>query len=503
MSKLRSDEIASALQQALDRHSDNLQLESIGTVIQVRDGIAEVYGLDGVSAGEMVEFEGGERGLALNLNEESVGVIILDNFEGIKEGGVVKRLNRQLEIPVGNTLLGRVVDALGRPLDGKGEISKEQTRPIEFVAPRVLERKGVHEPLQTGIKAIDAMVPIGRGQRELVIGDRQIGKTAILIDTIINQKDTDVHCIYVAIGQKGSAVKEVVEALEAHDAMSYTTVVSAPASAPATLQFLAPYAGAAMGEHYMFGGEHSLVIYDDLSKQANAYREVSLLLRRPPGREAFPGDVFYLHSRLLERAAKMSDEKGAGSMTALPVIETLEGNETAYIPTNVISITDGQIFLFPGLFNSGIKPAINVGLSVSRVGGNAQTGIIKKLGGNLRLELAQFREIEAFAKFGSDLDARTQARLTRGQRMVELLKQGQFAPLSVSHQAVVLYAGTNGYLDSFPIASVGRFERELLAFAPTFDADLLPTIQKEPKLTEEIGERLKKLLDAFVKGFEA
>lgn len=504
MSTLRSDEIASALEQSLQRHEAKLGLESVGSVIQVRDGIAEVYGLDHVQAGEMVEFHpGGERGLALNLNEGSVGVILLDNYEGVEEGQTVKRLKKQLSIPVGEAMLGRVVDALGRPVDGKGEIVGADTLPLEIIAPRVLDRKGVDQPLQTGIKAIDSMVPIGRGQRELIIGDRQIGKTAILVDTIINQRDTDVHCVYVATGQKGSAVKEVVEVLEEHGAMAYTTVVSAPASSPAALQFLAPYAGCAMGEHFMFAGKHALVVYDDLSKQANAYREVSLLLRRPPGREAFPGDVFYLHSRLLERAAKMSDEKGGGTLTALPVIETLEGNETAYIPTNVISITDGQIFLYPDLFNAGVRPAINVGLSVSRVGGAAQTNIIKKLAGMLRLELAQYREIEAFAKFGSDLDPRTQAKLERGARMVEVLKQGQFAPMSVAHQATMIFAGTRGHLDGIEVADIAAFEQGLLAFVPNHDPDLFATIDRDAKLTDDVESRLTAAILAYLKEFSA
>ena len=503
MSKLRTDEIASALKKSLDNHKDALKLESVGTVIQVRDGIAEVYGLDKVQAGEMVEFEpGGERGLALSLNEGSVGVIILDDYKGIKEGNTVKRSQRQLDIPTGEALLGRVVDALGRPIDGKGEIIGASNRPMEIIAPRVLERKAVHEPLQTGLKAVDAMVPIGRGQRELVIGDRQIGKTAILVDAIINQKNTDVYCVYVAVGQKASAVKEVVEALEQAGAMDYTTVVSSPASSPAALQFLAPYAAAAMGEHFMFDGKHSLLLIDDLSKQANAYREISLLLRRPPGREAYPGDVFYLHSRLLERASKLSDKLGGGSMTCLPVIETLEGNETAYIPTNVISITDGQIFLYPDLFNAGVRPSINVGLSVSRVGGAAQTNIIKKLGGSLRLELAQYREIEAFAKFGSDLDERTQARLDRGQRMVEILKQPQYSPMSVGEMALVLYAGTKGYLDAVEVDDISQYESEILTFVNHEDPDLMNEVNKDAKLTDEIDKRLKSVCEKFAKVFK-
>ncbi|MCH7494431.1 F0F1 ATP synthase subunit alpha [bacterium] len=504
MSTLRSDEIASALEQSLRRHEAKLGLESVGSVIQVRDGIAEVYGLDEVQAGEMVEFSpGGERGLALSLNEGSVGVLLLDDFVGVQEGQTVKRLHRQLDIPVGKGMLGRVVDSLGRPLDGKGEIVGSESRPLEIIAPRVLDRGPVNEPLHTGIKAIDSLVPIGRGQRELIIGDRQIGKTAILVDTIINQKETDVHCIYVAIGQKGSAVKEVVEVLEKHGAMAYTTVVSSPASSPAALQFLAPYAGCAMGEYFMFGGQNALVVYDDLSKQANAYREISLLLRRPPGREAFPGDIFYLHSRLLERAAKMSDELGGGSLTALPVIETLEGNETAYIPTNVISITDGQIFLYPDLFNAGVRPPINVGLSVSRVGGAAQTHIIKKLAGMLRLELAQYREIEAFAKFGSDLDSRTQAKLARGARMVEVLKQGQFSPLTVAEQATMIFAGARGHLDAVAVEDIGAFEEGLLAFVPKHDPDLFPTIDRDGELTDDIESRLAAAIVAFAKEFVA
>ena len=473
----------------------------MGTVIQVGDGIARIFGLSQVMAGELLEFENGVMGMALNLEEDNVGVVILGPYTEIREGDQVKRTGRIMEVPVGEALLGRVVNPLGQPLDGKGDIETDQFRPVESPAPGVVDRKSVHEPLQTGIKAIDSMIPIGRGQRELIIGDRQTGKTAIAIDTIINQKDEDVICIYVAIGQKQSTVASVVEKLRRFGAMDYTIVVNASASDPAPLLYLAPYAGCAMGEYFMYQGRHVLVVYDDLSKQAAAYRELSLLLRRPPGREAFPGDVFYLHSRLLERAAKLNDEKGGGSLTALPFIETQAGDVSAYIPTNVISITDGQIFLESDLFYAGVRPAVNVGLSVSRVGGSAQIKAMKKVAGGLRLDLAQYRELAAFAQFGSDLDKATQARLARGERVTELLKQDENQPMPVEKQVASLYTATKGYLDDIPVADVRRFEREFLSFLDAGHADILKDIKEKKDLTEEIENRLKQAIESFKKGF--
>ena len=494
---IRPEEVASILQQELEAYRGKLKLEGVGTILQVGDGIARVYGLDDCMAGELLEFPGGVMGLALNLETNSVGVVILGSDRGLKDGDQVKRTGKIAQVPVGKGLLGRVVDALGRPVDGKGPVVPEATRPIESNAPSVIERQPVKEPLMTGLKAIDAMIPIGRGQRELIIGDRQTGKTAIVLDAILNQKETGVVCIYVAIGQKLSNVVAVKETLERHGAMAYTIIVSATAEDPAPLQYLAPYAGCAMGEHFLYNGKHALAIYDDLSKHAAAYRQLSLLLRRPPGREAYPGDVFYLHSRLLERAAKVRDDLGGGNLTALPIIETQAGDVSAYIPTNVISITDGQIYLEPDLFYSGVRPAVNVGLSVSRVGGNAQTKAMKQVAGRLRLDLAQYRELAAFAQFGSELDKATQAQLTRGERMVELLKQGQYCPMPLEDQVVSVYAGVQGYLDDLPAEQVLPFEKELLAFVEKNYPDIRHEIKTkrvlEPAVQQKLDEAIKKL----------
>ncbi|MBN1851217.1 MAG: F0F1 ATP synthase subunit alpha [Pirellulales bacterium] len=462
--KLNSDEIASIIQREIEQYESRIDVREVGRVLEVGDGIARVYGLSGVMSLEMVEFQGGEIGLAFNLEETSVGVIILGEYLNINEGDEVRSTGQLLSVPVGDVMLGRVVDPLGNPLDGKGPISTSERLPVEVIAPGVAERKPVCEPLQTGIKAIDSMTPIGRGQRELIIGDRKTGKTAICIDTIINQKDSGVKCVYVAIGQKESTVAGVIEVLRQSGAMDYTTVVIAGASAAAPLQYVAPYAGTAMAEYFMKRGEHALIVYDDLSKQAVAYRQLSLLMRRPPGREAFPGDVFYCHSRLLERSSKLNDELGGGSLTSLPIVETLEGEVSAYIPTNVISITDGQIYLQPDLFFAGVKPAINAGISVSRVGGAAQIKAMKKVAGGLRLDLAAFRELEAFAQLGTDLDAATQRRLDRGYRMVEILKQGQYEPMNVADQVLIIYAGTRGHLDDVPVNQVRLWEKQFLTF---------------------------------------
>ena len=478
-------------------------MENVGTVIMVGDGIARVWGLEEAMAGELLEFPGQTYGMALNLEEDNIGAVILGPYSHIKEGDTVKRTGRIVEVPVGEALIGRVVNPLGQPLDGKGPIETDQFRPIESPAPGVIDRRSVFEPLQTGLKAIDSMVPIGRGQRELIIGDRQTGKTALAVDTIINQKGQDVICIYVAIGQKASTVAGVVETLEKHGAMDYSIVVSATASEPAPLLYIAPYAGTAMGEYFMYNGKHVLVVYDDLSKQAAAYRELSLLLRRPPGREAYPGDVFYLHSRLLERAAKLSDALGGGSLTALPIIETQAGDISAYIPTNVISITDGQIFLESDLFYAGVRPAVNVGRSVSRVGGAAQVRAMRKVAGHLRLELSQYRELAAFAQFGSDLDRATQARLIRGQRTVEILKQSQYAPMPVEEQVVVIYAATNGYLDDLDVNLVGAFEKGFLAYLHNEQADILEAIRTTKDLSEETEEKLKQAVVTFKERFVA
>ncbi len=499
----RPEEVSAVLQKELERYETKLEMKSVGTVLSVGDGIARIWGLEDAMAGELLKFPGDVVGMVLNLEEDNVGAVLFGSDVKIKEGDTVQSTGRIAEVPVGDAMIGRVVNALGQPVDGKGPIVTDKFRGIETIAPGVVKRQPVKEPLQTGIKAIDSMIPIGRGQRELVIGDRQTGKTAILVDTIINQKDTDVFCIYVAIGQKESTVAQVVKILEDNGAMEYTTVVTASASEPAPLQYLAPYCGVSLGEEFRDTGRHALVIYDDLSKHATAYRQLSLLLRRPPGREAYPGDVFYLHSRLLERAAKLSNELGGGSLTALPVIETQAGDVSAYIPTNVISITDGQIFLESDLFFSGVRPAINVGISVSRVGGNAQTKAMKKVAGRLRLDLAQYRELAAFAQFGSDLDKSTQAQLTRGQRMVELLKQDQFIPMPMEQQVILLFAGTLGHLDDLPIEAVRRFEREFTKFMSDRYADVALTIVKEKDLSEATQKKLTAAIQEFKGQFKA
>lgn len=500
---IRPEEISAILKQQIERFEADVVVERVGTVIMVGDGIARVYGLQDAMAGELLEFPGGVYGMALNLEEDNIGAVILGPYTHIREGDTVRRTGRIMEVPVGEALIGRVVSPLGEPLDGKGSIETEHFMPIERIAPGVAKRQNVHEPLQTGIKAIDSMVPIGRGQRELIIGDRQTGKTSIVVDTIINQKGKDVICIYVAIGQKASTVASVVRALEEAGAMEYSIVVSATASEPAPLLYIAPYAGCAMGEYFTYKGGHALVVYDDLSKHAAAYREVSLLLRRPPGREAYPGDVFYLHSRLLERAVKLSDEMGAGSLTALPIIETQAGDVSAYIPTNVISITDGQIFLESDLFYAGVRPAINVGRSVSRVGGDAQVRAMRRVAGHLRLELSQYRELAAFAQFGSDLDRATQARLTRGERTVEILKQGQYAPMPVEEQVVSIYAATNGYLDDLQLTQVGQFEAGFLEYLRNEQPDILSDIASTGNLSEELDAKLKQAVETYKERFVA
>ena len=496
MARLKPEEVSLALKQELERYRSQVTLDSIGRVIQVGDGIARLYGLDDAMAGELLEFPGQTMGMVFNLEEHHVGAVILGDDHHIKDGDVVKRTTRIASVPVGKALLGRVVDALGRPLDNKGPIVTDTFRPIESRPPNVVQRQPVKEPVQTGLKAIDAMIPIGRGQRELILGDRQIGKTAILVDTIINQKGKDLFCVYVAIGQKLSSVVAVVETLEKHGAMDYTVVVVASAEDPAPLQYLAPYAGCAIGEAFMYDGKHALCCYDDLSKHAVAYRQLSLLLRRPPGREAYPGDVFYLHSRLLERAAKLRSDLGGGSLSALPVIETQAGDVSAYIPTNVISITDGQIYLEGDLFYAGVRPAINVGLSVSRVGGNAQTKAMKKVAGRLRLDLAQYRELVAFTQFGSELDKATQAQLTRGERWVEVLKQGQYEPMSLAHQVAILYVIGQGHLDELPITQVKPFETVFHAFVDEKYPDVIHEIDTTKDLSAEAS---KKLDDAVAK----
>jgi len=499
---MRADEISSLIKEKIENFELNVDVEETGKVVSFSDGIARVYGLSNIMAGEMVEFDTGDKGMALNLEESNVGIVVLGKGGDIKEGTSVKRTGKLLKVPVGDALIGRVVNPLGEPLDGKGAIEASEERFVEEKAPGIMDRKSVHEPLQTGIKAIDALVPIGRGQRELIIGDRQTGKTTVAIDAIINQKGQDVICIYVAIGQKQSTVAQVVKKLTEKGAMDYTIVVNAGASDSAALQFLAPYAGVTMGEYFRDNARHALIVYDDLSKHAAvAYREMSLILRRPPGREAYPGDVFYLHSRLLERAAKLSDEKGAGSMTALPIIETQAGDVSAYIPTNVISITDGQIFLETDLFNSGIRPAINVGLSVSRVGGAAQIKATKQVSGTLRLDLAQYRELQAFAQFASDLDESTRKQLERGQRMVEVLKQGPYSPLPIEKQIVIIFAGANGYLDDIPAEDVTKFEAELYPFIEAKYPSLLENIKNEKKLDDKITEELKSVLEEFKSTF--
>ncbi|HHY27402.1 MAG TPA: F0F1 ATP synthase subunit alpha [Desulfitobacterium dehalogenans] len=498
---LRPEEISSIIKQQIERYDSAVEVVDVGTVIQVGDGIARVHGLEMAMAGELLEFPGGIYGMAMNLEEDNIGCIILGKFTEIREGDQVKRTGRIVEVPVGEAMIGRVVNALGQPIDGKGEIKADTFRPIESTAPGVVYRKSVHEPLQTGLKSIDAIVPIGRGQRELIIGDRQTGKTAVAVDTIINQKGKDVICIYVAVGQKASTVAGVVKTLEDHGAMDYSIVVSATASEPAPMLYIAPYSGCAMGEEFMYNGKHVLIIYDDLTKQAAAYRELSLLLKRPPGREAYPGDVFYLHSRLLERAAKLSPDLGSGSMTALPIIETQAGDVSAYIPTNVISITDGQIFLETDLFNAGFRPAINVGISVSRVGGSAQIKAMKQVAGQLRLDLAQYRELAAFAQFGSDLDKITQMRLTRGERMMEILKQKQYEPMVVEEQVVVLYAAVKGFLDDIPVDKIKSFEEEYLRTMRTTKADLLARIRTEKTLNDELNAEIEKAIIEVKEGF--
>jgi F-type H+-transporting ATPase subunit alpha len=498
---IRPEEISTLLKQQIEQYKSDIQVYDVGTVIQIGDGIARAHGLQNVMAGELLEFSNGVMGMALNLEEDNVGIVIMGPYTDIREGDQVKRTGRIMQVPVGEALLGRVVNPLGQPVDGKGPIETSHFRPVESQAPGVIDRKSVHEPMQTGIKAIDAMVPIGRGQRELIIGDRQTGKTSIAIDTIINQKGNGVLCIYVAIGQKQSTVANVVETLRRNGALDYTIVVTAGASEPSPLLFLAPYAGAAMGEYFMFSGKHALIIYDDLTKQAAAYRELSLLLRRPPGREAYPGDVFYLHSRLLERAAKLSDELGGGSLTALPFIETQASDVSAYIPTNVISITDGQIFLESDLFNSGQRPAINVGISVSRVGGSAQIKAMKKVASSLKLDLAQYRELAAFSQFGSDLDKSTLARLNRGQRTLEILKQGVNQPLPVEKQVVSIYTAVRGFLDDIPVQDVLRFDREFLAYVDANYPQIYASIRDTKDLTADNDKQLVEAIEKFKKGF--
>ncbi|ENB6650958.1 F0F1 ATP synthase subunit alpha [Campylobacter jejuni] len=495
--KFKADEISSIIKERIENFDLNLEIEETGKIISVADGVAKVYGLKNIMAGEMVEFENGDKGMALNLEESSVGIVILGKGEGLKEGASVKRLKKLLKVPVGEALIGRVVNALGEPIDAKGVINANEYRFVEEKAKGIMARKSVHEPLHTGIKAIDALVPIGRGQRELIIGDRQTGKTTVAVDTIISQRGQGVICIYVAIGQKQSTVAQVVKRLEEHGAMEYTIVVNAGASDPAALQYLAPYTGVTMGEFFRDNAKHALIVYDDLSKHAVAYREMSLILRRPSGREAYPGDVFYLHSRLLERASKLNDELGAGSLTALPIIETQAGDVSAYIPTNVISITDGQIFLETDLFNSGIRPAINVGLSVSRVGGAAQIKATKQVSGTLRLDLAQYRELQAFAQFASDLDEASRKQLERGQRMVELLKQPPYSPLSVEKQVVLIFAGTKGFLDDIAVSRIKEFEDGIYPFIEAKHPDIFEQIRSKKALDSDLEEKLAKAINEF------
>ena len=501
--QIKAEEISQIIKDQIGEYETSVDLNETGTVISVGDGIARVYGVQNCMAMELLEFPGGIMGLALNLEADNVGCAILGNVSNIKEGDIVKRTGKIAEVPVGPAMLGRVVDGIGQPIDGQGPIKTDLFAKIEVLAPGVIARKGVHEPCYTGAKAVDAMTPVGRGQRELVIGDRQIGKTALCVDAIIAQKDTDVHCIYVAVGQKKSTVALVVEALRKHGAMEYTTVVAACASDPAPMQYIAPFAGCSMGEYYRDNGKHALIIYDDLSKQAVAYRELSLLLRRPPGREAYPGDIFFNHSRLLERAAKVNDALGAGSLTALPIIETQAGDVSAFIPTNVISITDGQVYLEPNLFFSGVRPAINVGLSVSRVGGAAQVKAMKQVAGTLRLDLAQYRELAAFAAFGSDLDAATQAKLTRGERLVEILKQPQYQPLPMEKQVTIIYAGSNGFLDKLPVNTLADYEKELYSYIESNDPSIFSDLKEKKEFTAEIKEKLNKALTSFGETFKA
>jgi len=497
METIKAEEISQIISEQIKSYEKKLDISETGTVLSVGDGIARVYGVQNAMAMELLEFPGGILGMVLNLETDNVGVAVLGEVTHIKEGDIVKRTGKIAQVPVGEALLGRIIDATGKPLDGKGPIETKEFRRIEMVAPGVIQRQPVNEPMYTGLKAIDAMTPIGRGQRELVIGDRQIGKTAICVDAIIRQKDTGVKCIYVAIGQKKSTVAQVVENLKKHDALSYTCVVAGCASDPATLQYIAAYAGCSIGEYFRDNGQDALIIYDDLSKQAVAYRQISLLLRRPPGREAFPGDIFYNHSRLLERAARVSADLGGGSLTALPVIETQAGDVSAYIPTNVISITDGQVYLEPSLFFSGIRPAINVGLSVSRVGGAAQVKAMKQVAGTLKLDLAQYRELAAFAQFGSDLDKSTQAQLDRGVRLVELLKQPQFSPMSLSKEVVALFAGTRGFIDKYEVEKVRDYEQQLLSFVDNKYPDILKEIEEQKVISPELEKKMKEMLTAF------
>jgi F-type H+-transporting ATPase subunit alpha len=503
--QIRAEEISQVIRKEIEGFDQKVAVAETGTVLEAGDGIARVYGLENAMAGELLDFGKNVVGLVLNLEEDNVGVVLLGDFETVREGDIVKRTGKIAQVPVGDAIIGRVVNALGQPIDGKGPIQTKEFRKIEIKAPGIIARKSVHEPVQTGIKAVDSMIPIGRSQRELIIGDRQTGKTALAVDTIINQKGQNMYCFYVAIGQKQSTVASVVDKLREHGAMAYTTVVSATASESAPLQFLAPYTGVTMGEYFRDSKRHALMVYDDLSKQAVAYRQLSLLLRRPPGREAFPGDVFYLHSRLLERAAKMSDKEGAGSLTALPIIETQAGDVSAYIPTNVISITDGQIFLESDLFYSGQRPAVNIGISVSRVGGAAQTAAMKKIAGKLRLEMAQYRSLAAFAQFGSDLDKATQQQLARGERMTELLKQGQYVPLSIEKQILLLFAGTNGFVDKYPVDSLDRYERELYRFVDSKHPELWKDLQTkgaDGKAFDGLAEQMRKVLTAFGQVFD-
>lgn len=500
---IRPEEITGIIKERIANFESRLQMNEIGTVLTIGDGVARVFGLKNVLAGELVEFDGGVKGMVLNLETNNVGIVVLGNDETIKEGSTVKRTEKIVSVPVGDALLGRVVNAIGEPIDGQGEIKSTEFRNVEVKAPGIIARKSVHEPMQTGIKAIDAMIPIGRGQRELIIGDRKTGKTAVAVDTIINQKGKGVVCVYVAIGQKQSTVRQVYQKLLEAGALEYTIIVSATASHSAPLQYLAPYTGATMGEYYRDAGKHALIVYDDLTKQSQAYRQLSLLLRRPPGREAFPGDVFYIHSRLLERACKVNDELGAGSLTALPIIETQEGDVSAYIPTNVISITDGQIYLESDLFNSGIRPAVNVGLSVSRVGGSAQIKAMKKVAGTLRLDLAQYRELAAFAQFGSDLDEATQRQLNRGERLVELLKQGQYSPMDVIDQSVSIFAATKGFFDSIPVANIQQAEKELLSTLNTRHADLMKSMREAQQMSPENEAKVVEVIKAFVASYKA
>ncbi len=501
--ELRAEEISQIIKDQIENYEKKVEVSETGTILTVGDGIARIYGLENAMAGELLLFPHDIYGMVLNLEEDNVGAAIFGEDIEISEGDEVKRTGRIVEVPVGEALLGRVVNALGQPIDGKGPIDTDKARRVEIKAPGIVDRQSVSEPLQTGLKAIDSMVPIGRGQRELIIGDRQTGKTAVAVDTIINQKNTDVYCIYVAIGQKRSTVAQVVAKLEEYGAMEYTTVVASTASEPAPLQFISPYTGVTMGEYFRDSGKHALIIYDDLSKQAVAYRQLSLLLRRPPGREAYPGDVFYVHSRLLERAAKMSDERGGGSLTALPIIETQAGDVSAYIPTNVISITDGQIFLESDLFYSGIRPAINVGLSVSRVGGSAQVKAMKQVAGSLRLDLAQYREMAAFAQFGSDLDKATQAMLARGERLVEILKQDQYSPLPMEKQVIIIYAAINGFFDEYEVEVLLRYEAELFNFLAANYASLIDAVKEKKKIDDEVKASLEEALNAFKDVFKA